>query len=62
MATSKEHIKQAERLYTKEQLVESTKYMRYADFLSGNLQDGKMYTFEQVDNLIHKYYGKGKSE
>ena len=61
MATSKKETTQAT-LFTKEQLVKSKKYMRYADFLSGNLQNGKTYTFEQVDKLIHKYYGKGKSE
>ena len=57
MAKSKEQV-----VYTKEQLVESKKYMRFVDFLNGNLQDDKMYTIEQVDNLISNYYGKGKSE
>ena len=56
MAKSKEQV-----VYTKEQLVESKKYMRFVDFLNGNLQDDKMYTIEQVDNLISNYYGKGKS-
>lgn len=60
MAKSKEQV--AVDTYTKEQLVKSNKYMKYADFLSGNLQNGKTYTFEQVDKLIHRYYGKGKSE
>ena len=49
-------------VFTKKQIVESKKYMRYVDFLSGNLQNGKLYTIEQVDKLIAKYYGKGKGE
>ena len=57
MAKSKEHG-----VYTKEQLVKSKKYMRYVDFLNGNLQDGKTYTINQVDKLIFNHYGKGKSE
>lgn len=57
MAKNKEQV-----VYTKEQLVKSKKYMRFVDFLNGNLQDGKTYTIEQVDKLISNYYGKGKSE
>ena len=57
MAKSKEQV-----VYTKKQLVESKKYMRFVDFLNGNLQDDRMYTFEQVDKLISDFYGKGKSE
>lgn len=48
-------------VFTKEQLVKSNKYMRFVDFLEGNLQDGKTYTLEQVDKLISNHYGKGKS-
>ena len=47
--------------FTKEQLVKSNKYMRFVDFLEGNLQDDKTYTLEQVDKLISNHYGKGKS-
>ena len=57
MAKNKEQV-----VYTKEQLVKSKKYMRFVDFLSGNLQNDKLYTIEQVDKLISNYYGKGKSE
>lgn len=53
---------QAVNRFTKEQLVKSKKYIRYTDFLNGNLQKNKEYTFEEVDYLISKYYGKGKSE
>ena len=48
-------------VFTKEQLVKSNKYMRFVDFLEGNLQDDKTYTLEQVDKLISNHYGKGKS-
>lgn len=57
MAKSKE-----QGVYTKEQLVKSKKYMRFVDFINGNLQDDKTYTIEQVDKIISNYYGKGKSE
>ena len=60
MAKSKEQVVDVTK-YTKEQLVKSKKYMRFVDFLSGNLQDDKTYTLEQVDKLISNYYGKGKS-
>lgn len=60
MAQSKE--KQAVKKFTKEQLVKSNKYIRYVDFLNGNLQNGKTYTIAEVDELIKKYYGKGKGE
>ena len=60
MAKSKEQVVDVTK-YTKEQLVESKKYMRFVDFLNGNLQDDKTYTIEQVDKLISNYYGKGKS-
>ena len=57
MAKNKEQV-----VYTKEQLVKSKKYMRFVDFLHGNLKEGELYTIEQVNNLISNYYGKGKSE
>ena len=53
---------QAVKKYTKVQLVKSNKYIRYVDFLTGNLRDDKMYTIEEVDNLISKYYGKGEEK
>ena len=62
MVATKKEVKQAVNKYTKEQLVKSKKYIRYVDFLNGNLQDGKTYTTEQVDKLISDFYGKGKSE
>lgn len=59
---AKSNKEQAVKLFTKEQLVKSKKYMRFVDFLNGNLQDDKKYTIEQVDKLISNFYGKGKSE
>lgn len=54
--------KKEQKTYTKEQLVKSRKYIAYTDFLSGNLVDNKNYSIEEVDELIKKHYGKGKSE
>ena len=54
--------KETQAAFTKEQLVKSNRYMRYVDFLNGNLQDGEMYTLKQVDKMISDFYGKGKGE
>ena len=48
--------------FSKEQIIRSNRYRRYRDFLSGNLNDENLYTIEQVNQIIGKYYGKGKSE
>lgn len=62
MDMSKKTVKQTASAFTKEQIVSANRYIRYVDFLNGNLQDGKTYTIEQVDKLISDFYGKGKSE
>ena len=49
-------------MFSKEQILRSNRYRRYRDFLSGNLNDENLYTIEQIDQIIGKYYGKGKSE
>lgn len=49
-------------VFTKAQIVNAKKYMKYVDFLNGVLRDNRMYTLEQVDKMISNYYGKGKSE
>ena len=59
---AKNNKEQSVVLFTKEQIVNSKRYMRYVDFLNGNLRDDNMYTLEQVEKLISDYYGKGKSE
>lgn len=53
-------VRKVPTMFSKEQLVKSKRYMLYVDFLNGNLQEGRKYTTEQVDELISKYYGKGK--
>ena len=59
---AKNNKEQSVVLFTKEQIVNSKRYMRYVDFLSGNLRNDNMYTLEQVEKLISDYYGKDKSE
>lgn len=46
--------------YAKEKLVASKKYGEFRDYLSGNLKDGQLYTFDEVDELINKMKGKGE--
>lgn len=41
--------------FTKAQIVGSQKYERFKDFLNGNLEDGKMYSMQDVDSLLEKY-------
>lgn len=60
MATNNK--KQSVNTYTKKQIVDANRYMKYVDFLNGNLQNDKTYTLEQVDKLISDFYGKGKGE
>ena len=57
-----DNSKQSVNTYTKRQIVDANRYVRYADFLSGNLKDNERYTLEQVDKFIEKHYGKGKGE
>lgn len=45
--------------FTKEQIVTSAKYDRHRDVVNALLEDGKMYTIAQVDDLISGYM-KGK--
>jgi len=49
-------------VFTKEQLLKSNTFKQYKDLLSAVLEDKKTYTKEQVNNIIKKFYGKGKSE
>ena len=43
-----------EPVFSKEQLLESNKYKRLADWLGAILLPGKSYTFKQVDDAIEK--------
>lgn len=45
-------------LYSKEQIVKSKKFAKYQDFLSGNLEEDKTYTIEQVNEMIKSFYGR----
>lgn len=45
--------------YTKESILKSKKYFNRLDLLRTLLDDGKSYTFEQVDSLIENFM-KGK--
>lgn len=45
--------------YTKEQLVKSARYVNTRDLLGALLEDGKSYSFEEVDSALDKYL-KGK--
>lgn len=51
--------KSSAKKYTKEQLIRSFRYARYRDLLGALLQNGKSYTFEEVEVLLNKYL-KGK--
>ena len=41
--------------FTKKQIVSSDKYNRFQDFLDGNLEDDKMYSMQEVDDLLGKF-------
>lgn len=45
--------------YSKEQLAASKRYATKRDIISALLENGKTYTFDEVDALIEKYM-KGK--
>lgn len=48
-----------ETAYGKQQLIESNKYSRKRDLITALLEDGKSYTFSQVDAIVDKFL-KGK--
>lgn len=45
--------------YSKEQIIKSKKYLGNLDLLNSILEDGKSYSFNDVDTLIDKFK-KGK--
>ncbi len=45
-------------VFSKEQLVNSKKYSKYRDFLEGNLDAKKSYSFKEVDKMIKDFYGR----
>ncbi len=55
----KNAVKLEKNSFSKEQIVNSKKYANRKDLLSSLLEDGKKYTFGQVDTIIEKFM-KGK--
>ena len=58
MANKKEFEKPAIKelpKFTKAQIVGSQKYERFKDFLTGNLEDDKMYSMQDVDSMLEKF-------
>ncbi|MBD5089355.1 MAG: hypothetical protein HDT30_11205 [Clostridiales bacterium] len=51
--------KKAERRFTKEQILSSSKYARRRDLLDAVLEDGKLYTVKEADTAITNFM-KGK--
>lgn len=58
MATMKKAKEDTTCTFLKEQLVNSKKYRKYQDFLQGNLDDDKSYSFNEVDKMIEDFYGR----
>jgi len=44
--------------FTKEQLVNAKKYSNRKDLLNALLQDNKLYSFDETDELINKFENK----
>lgn len=44
--------------FTKEQLVNAKKYSNRKDLLNALLQDNKLYSFDETDELINKFESK----
>ena len=55
-----EKKKQLTITFTKEQIVKSSKYEKYRDYLEGNLDVKKQYTISEIDSLISKVMKGGK--
>jgi len=44
--------------YTKSQITDSKRFTGQQDILNGQLEDGKTYTIEEVENIIKTFLGK----
>lgn len=55
----KKTVESAESRFTKEQIVNSKKYVEQSDIVRALLEDNKTYTIKEVDNIIEKFR-KGK--
>lgn len=58
MATRVKAKKSTVFTFRKEQLVNSKKYSKYRDFLKGNLEENRTYSFREVDKIIKNFYGR----
>lgn len=56
---TKKTIEKAEPMFPKEQILSANKYRNRKDILGELLDDGKEYSFKQVDDLMDKFM-KGK--
>lgn len=56
---AKKTVEKAEPMFTKEQILSANKYRNRKDILGSLLEDGKNYSFKQVDELMDKFM-KGK--
>ena len=61
MLLKKETAKQTSKTFTKEQILNSKKYIHLKDLVNILLIDSKTYTFVEVDKLIQDFK-KGKVE
>lgn len=59
MSEKKTVTKESELKFTKEQIVNSKKYIEHSDIVRALLEDNKTYTIKEVDNIIEKFR-KGK--
>lgn len=59
MAEVKAEQKKKKVTYTKEQILESSKFCNRSDLADALLEDGKTYTLEEVSQMMAKYL-KGK--
>nr|DAK31981.1 MAG TPA: hypothetical protein [Caudoviricetes sp.]DAK35476.1 MAG TPA: hypothetical protein [Caudoviricetes sp.]DAR69638.1 MAG TPA: hypothetical protein [Caudoviricetes sp.] len=48
--------------YTRDALVASTKYRPYCDVLMISLEEGKEYTFAEVDQMVEEFNGRTVAE
>lgn len=44
--------------YTKSQITESKRFTEHRDVLNGLLEDGKTYTFEEIDTIVNTFLRK----
>ena len=50
-----ENIEKREAVFTKEQLLKSSRFIQRTDILNAVLEDGGKYTFTEAEKLVEKY-------